>query len=65
MLLVAQTLKCFDVNAFDNYDTGIPSISEEELENILNEIDNIASKYENEFSNIGSVESIINKVKGE
>lgn len=56
--MICQTLKCFDLTAFEDCD-----ISEEQKEEVINLIKKDASKYENEYFNKGSIGMIIDLIK--
>lgn len=56
--MICQTLKCFDLTAFEDCD-----ISEKEQEEVLKLIKKNASKYENEYFNKGHVGKIIDLIK--
>lgn len=55
--MIFQTLECFDLHAFEGC-----NISDNQKEEVLNEIFKTASKYMNEYSSIGSTPMIIDEI---
>ena len=56
--MICQTLKCFDLTAFEDCD-----ISEQQQEEVLKLIKKSASRYENEYFNKGHIGKIIDLIK--
>lgn len=56
--MICQTLRCFDICAFEGVD-----FPDEQIDDVLNEIFKVADKYENDYSNIAETQMIVKAIR--